>query len=126
MHDSPDDHVTLRTVANSPVEGDHCQLPRISAFVSRPICVVFSFVRTLYPVSFSLIWSKSLNELELCCYTGSLFKQLLGMVSNMENEVPEDLKELLLPHLTHNLYDHQLASLHFVRKVSLRLLLYPP
>lgn len=67
--------------------------------------------------------SKLTRVLELCFYTGSLFKQLLGMVSNMDNEVPEDLKELLLPHLTHDLYDHQLASLHFVRKVSSLLLL---
>ena len=47
-----------------------------------------------------------------------MFKQLLGMVSNTDHRIPEDLKELLLPHLTHDLYDHQLASLHFVRKVS--------
>eukprot|EP00892_Ulva_mutabilis_P006645 jgi/Ulvmu1/4352/UM002_0077.1 len=47
---------------------------------------------------------------------GSLFKKLLGMVSNMDNEVPGDLQELLLPHLKHALYDHQLASLNFVRK----------
>ena len=51
-------------------------------------------------------------------HAGSLFKQLLGMVSNTDNDVPEDLKELLLPHLRHELYDHQLASLHFVRNVS--------
>lgn len=49
-----------------------------------------------------------------------MFKQLLGLVSNMENEVPDDLQDLLLPHLTHSLYDHQLASLNFVRKVSTR------